>query len=212
MSIQNNATVAAVPWEGRVVTMMGLPVGSEFHRVFRHPDGDWKAPPEKYRNGRIDPPSGRKADFSILYTAESLLTAAVEARALRILESDGLDLPDLVEVRDPELPARHWVMHTLMAPAPFVNLEHRQTAQVFGLDPDMVLDRIDVWQQASAAVWDAIAANPPPAIAEVAGICYQSKHRASNGWNFGFFHGSTRSFCGVANSRPLLGRRLDANR
>jgi len=189
MSIQNNATAAAVPWGGRVVTMMGLPIGSKLYRVFRHPDGDWNAPPEKYRNGRIDPPSGRKADFSILYTAESLLTAAVEARALRILESDGHDLPELVEVSDPDLPARHCVMHTLMTPALFINLEHRQTAQVFGLDPDMALDRIDAWQKASAAVCDAIAANPPTTIAEVAGICYQSKHRGSNGWNFGFFHG-----------------------
>lgn len=142
----------------------------------------------------------------------SLLTAAVEARALRILESDGLDLPDLVEVRDPELPARHWVMHTLMAPALFVNLEHRQTAQVFGLDPDMVLDRIDVWQQASAAVWDAIAANPPPAIAEVTGICYQSKHRASNGWNFGFFHGKHTQLLRRGKFKAFTWPPPDANR
>jgi hypothetical protein len=203
MSIHNKATVATMPWGHRHVTMMGLPAGTEFHRIFRYPGADWNAPPEAYRNGRIDPPPGRKAEFSILYTAESVLTAAVEARVFRVLEIGGRERLELVEVCDPDLPVCQMVVHTLVSPALFIDLEHRQTAQAFGLDPDMVLDRIDAWQQASAAVWDALSAEPPRTIAEIAGVCYQSKHRASNGWNFGFFHGRHADFLHRGAAKPF---------
>jgi hypothetical protein len=57
-------------------------------RLFRHPKGEWEPPDPKYRNLRVDPPDGHKADYAILYTGDCLLAAAMECHVLSV---DPLD-------------------------------------------------------------------------------------------------------------------------
>src|SRR4051812_33144023 len=57
-------------------------------RLFRHSKGDWEPPDPKYRNLRVDPPDGHKDAYAALYTAESLLAAAMECHVLSV---DSLD-------------------------------------------------------------------------------------------------------------------------
>lgn len=64
------------------------PKDSTLVRLFSHPGGEWEPPPEQYRNLRVDPPSGRKADYAVLYTAESVVAAAVECRVLNVDRND----------------------------------------------------------------------------------------------------------------------------
>ena len=64
------------------------PNSEQLVRLFRHPGGEWEAPPEKYRNQRVDPPHGHKADYAMLYTAGTLPAVAVECRVLRVDSQD----------------------------------------------------------------------------------------------------------------------------
>jgi hypothetical protein len=208
MSIHNNATTALVPWKGRMVSMMGLPAGSDLFRIFRYPGADWNAPAEAYRFGRLDPPVGHKSAYSILYTAESELTAAFEARAVRMAIRGKMELPEIVVDVDTSLTPRQTVVHQLVTPAMFVNLEDRATAMAFGLDPDMVLDDLEAWRLATFGVWQAAEAGELTTVAAVAGVCHQSKHRGSNGWNFGLFHGVHATVLRRGQPRPFDPRQL----
>lgn len=60
----------------------------ELRRLFRHPNGELVPPAPKYRNLRVDPPNGHKADYAVLYTGDSLLGAAMECHVLSV---DSLD-------------------------------------------------------------------------------------------------------------------------
>ena len=71
----------------------------------------------------------------------------------------------------------------------FVNFEDRETAQQFGLDPHMPVDRISKWQGAALSLFEALDELNGLVPVGIVGICYQSKHRGSNGWNFALFHG-----------------------
>lgn len=51
-------------------------------RLFGHPGGDWDPPPEAKRDLRVDPPAGHKGAFAVLYTANTLVTVAIECRVL----------------------------------------------------------------------------------------------------------------------------------
>lgn len=189
MSILDQATTSQFTWRDQSISALGIPAGTMVHRIFRHPGMDWAPPPEAFRTGRLDPPKGHRALFSTLYTAESGITAAFESRALRMEPSPGGDR--LFAPRDdPALPPRRYVQHRLNTAALFVNFEERNTARAFGLDPDAIIDNYGSWQRAAMMVYTELVASPPASLAHVVGICHQSKHRGSNGWNFGFFHGS----------------------
>jgi hypothetical protein len=124
-----------------------------------------------------------------LYTAESELTAAFEARAVRMRLNSSTEVLEAVIDLDSELPPRKSVVHVVCEPVLFVNLEHRSTALEFGLDPNSVLDRIEPWRVATHSVWEQLNSVPAETIARIVGVCHQSKLRGSNGWNFGIFHG-----------------------
>ncbi|MBL8485168.1 MAG: RES domain-containing protein [Rhodocyclaceae bacterium] len=85
--------------------------------LFRHPLGHWEAPDEKYRDLRVDPPVGHKADFAVLYTASSLPAVAMECRILR---ADQLDR----YTWDQDLAAQYRVArYTYTAPALFIPID-----------------------------------------------------------------------------------------
>ncbi len=62
----------------------------KLYRLFRHPKGEWEAPPPEYRNLRVDPPDGHKDDYAVLYLASSLSAAAIECRIFEFDDRDKL--------------------------------------------------------------------------------------------------------------------------
>lgn len=188
MSILDTATDLKLSWDSDRVSAIALLPGTQLFRIFRHADMDWEPAPEEYRHGRLDPPASAKGAFGTIYTAESLLTAAFEARAVRsMFTSTGEEIWGCPAL-DPATPPQQFVQHELIGSAVFIQLEDRATAKLFGLDPDALCDDITMWQRATKAVFDRLASSPPAAtIAPIVGVTHQSKHRASNGWNFGFF-------------------------
>jgi hypothetical protein len=74
---------------GRDLDLELLDPGSEpLIRLYRHARGDWEAPPEEYRNLRVDPPRGRQDAYAVLYAANTLPAVAAECRVLNV---DGMD-------------------------------------------------------------------------------------------------------------------------
>lgn len=189
MSILDTATELTLSWGSDRVRALALLPGASLFRIFRRANMDWEAPPESYREGRLDPPPGAKSAFGTLYTAESPLTAAFEARSIRsTFTPDGEEEIFAFPTLDPAMPLQQVVEHKVISSAVFINLEDRATAKIFGLDPDAVRDSVPMWQNATHAVYDRLTNSPPSAtIAPIVGVTHQSKHRVSNGWNFGFF-------------------------
>jgi hypothetical protein len=91
-------------------------------RLFRHSGADWEPPPEEHRGMRVDPPSGHKAAFAVLYTGDNIQTVAIECKVLR---SDHLDkytwATDLAEEYSV-------VRYAFSAPALFVPIDRRNRA------------------------------------------------------------------------------------
>jgi RES domain len=80
---------ASLSWRARDLELELLDPGSlELARLFQHDHMDWEPPEERYRNLRVDPPPGHKAEFAVLYTASTLEVAAVECRILNVDAND----------------------------------------------------------------------------------------------------------------------------
>lgn len=86
-------------------------------RLFRHSKGEWEPPDPKYRNLRVDPPDGHKADYAVLYTGDSLLAAAMECHVLSV---DSLDAWTLNLDRESEYSV---ACYTTSAPGLFLPID-----------------------------------------------------------------------------------------
>jgi len=95
-------------------------------RLFRHPGGDWEPPPEAYRNLRVDPPAGHKAEFAVLYTANTMATVAIECGVLRADARDHYTWATDVAAQ------YRVVRYSFAAPALFVRIDGRNRV-VLGL-------------------------------------------------------------------------------
>jgi hypothetical protein len=77
------------PVNGRSLDLELLDPGvARLVRLFRHPGGEWAAPPQRFRNLRVDPPPGHKSAFAVLYIADTLPTVAMECRVLAADDRD----------------------------------------------------------------------------------------------------------------------------
>jgi hypothetical protein len=75
--------------DARDLTLQLLDPGSEtLVRLFRHPHGEWAAPPEAFRTLRVDPPLGHQADYAVLYTGDYLPAVAAECGVVIAGEGD----------------------------------------------------------------------------------------------------------------------------
>ena len=55
----------------------------ELVRLFQYPGMEWNPPETKYRKLRVDPPDGKKDQFAVLYTGNTLTAVAAECRVLQ---------------------------------------------------------------------------------------------------------------------------------
>jgi len=102
------------------------PLGVHLVRLFRHPGGNWDPPDEKYRNLRVDPPDGHKAEYAVLYTGSTLPAVAMECRVLRADDQDHYTW-------DAELASQYKVVrYDYLSPALFVPIDGRNR-QLLGL-------------------------------------------------------------------------------
>lgn len=104
------------------------PNAVSLYRLFRHPGMDWDAPPEQFRNERVDPPVGEKGRFAVLYLADTVKCIAMECRVLRA---------DVMTGRfswDPQLATAYRLAgYRFERPAIFVPLDGPNCSE-FGLD------------------------------------------------------------------------------
>lgn len=81
--------VAAASVDARSLELELIDPGSvRLVRLYRSPGGHWDPPDEKYRNLRVDPPTGHKAAYAVLYTGSALPVVAMECRVLRTDDRD----------------------------------------------------------------------------------------------------------------------------
>ncbi|MCW7541557.1 RES domain-containing protein [Aquabacterium sp. A7-Y] len=179
-ALDPRSLLEAQAWLGRRrVDLVGLPAGSVLHRVCR-PDASPLAPaPAAWRDGRLDPPAGRKERYGVLYTGGSRLGVCVEAR--RLVHSR---LSDGLEVSQPLAPGRLCTLVT-RAPLLLVHLDTLYNTLLFRC-PESQRGNYALWQQVSWRVWSAVQRHPL-AFAPVAGIAYRSFHRHSPCLNAAIF-------------------------
>ena len=113
-------TAAVETFRGRDLELELLDPDSErLVRLFRRPGGEWEPPQEAFRNLRVDPPTGDKGAFAVLYTASTLATVAIECGVLRADPEDrytwAVDLAGQYRV----------VRYAFAAPALFVPIDGR---------------------------------------------------------------------------------------
>ncbi|MEQ1684243.1 MAG: RES domain-containing protein [Burkholderiaceae bacterium] len=144
-------------------------------RLFRHDGGDWQPPQEQYRNLRVDPPSGSKAEFAVLYAANTLPAAAMECGILR---ADHLDR----YVWDADLAKQYKVVrYTYQTAAIFVPLDGRNR-EVMGLaGGQRRFMGYDPYQQASLRLFKRYGQT-------VHGLCWESFHRDQPGRVYAIWH------------------------
>lgn len=171
--------------DGRFVLARVVTPDFELHRLYRFPGGDFKPAPPDRRRGRLDPPWPRRQDYGVLNASDSVLTAAIECRAIVLEPTDppSYAVSGFVEVVQPPL---QLAVLRARAAVRFVDLGYRATARAFGLDLMGTLDFLDRWRNASASIFDALSNDAT--MGDVVGICYQSQ-RGAPALNYGMFQG-----------------------
>lgn len=72
------------PFKGQQLQLELIDAGSTpLIRAYCHPDADWHPAPAHLRNNHVDPPPPYREVFSVLYTATTIQSIAMEARVLR---------------------------------------------------------------------------------------------------------------------------------
>lgn len=143
-------------------------------RLFRHAGASFSVPDEQYRNGRYDPPPGHKAEFAVLYTADSIACAAMEARLLVV------DVDTAYSYGKSKAEPYKVARLQYQGPALFIRLDSAQFRKKLGVprfNPDGYLP----YQLAALALVQRFGET-------FDGFSWESMHRGQPGRNYGFWH------------------------
>lgn len=159
-------------------------------RLFYRPNMDWEAPPPEHRNLRVDPPSGHKSDFAVLYTSDDLATVAMECR---ILQARAVD-DSLIWAKD--LAQKYKIVrYAFSKPALFIPIDgrNRHTLGLSTRKPG-TLGTYDQFQEVGLDMFQRFG--------EIAhGLSWQSFHRNQPGRVYAVWH-HRKAHLGLAITSP----------
>lgn len=128
--------MSALPpsFDGNALRLELLDTGASLVRLCWRTDSDWEPPAPEHRNERVDAPDSHRGLYAVLYTAASVMAAAVEAR---IIAWNGAT--DTWNVSVPRSLQYGVVRYGCSAPGIFVPLDVNRT--LLGLSALRLLNR-----------------------------------------------------------------------
>lgn len=144
-------------------------------RLFKHPGGEWDAPPAAFRNLRVDPPAGHKDDYAVLYTGDELAAVATECLILQAGEGDRTTW------RQDKAAAYRVARYGFLKPALFLPIDGKNRQRLGLAGGQRPWGGYGAWQEAALALHQRFAQ-------VVHGLSWESFHRNQPGRVFALWH------------------------